>query len=110
DEAVAAAAAARSDAEQARQRARDHSRDADRFAHLAELLAVELRGRPAPDGKRPRAFRVPADPEQARTAVDALRARLADRAASAERSTRLLSQSAAEVRRFVTDAEFAALD
>jgi hypothetical protein len=45
-----------------------------------------------------------------RAAVDHLRARLADLAADADRAARVLSQCAAEVRRFVTEARFASLD
>jgi hypothetical protein len=110
EQATAAAAASRADAERTRDGARDHARHGDRFGHLAELLAVELRGRADAGDDTTSVSDVPADPEQARAAAEALRARLAERVDDAERTSRALSQCAAEVRRFVTDARFAALD
>ena len=110
DLARAAAAASRDEAERTRDGARDDARHGDRFGHLAELLAVELRGRPDTEVGEAATPDIAEDPEQARTAVDALRARLAERVDEAERTSRTLSQSAAEVRRFVSDARFATLD
>lgn len=107
-----AASAARAEAERARQRAREHARDGDEFAHLAELLAVELRGRPTAnvaDDARPHP-EIPRDADKARAAVDLLREQLAQHTTDADRAARALSQCAAEVRRFVTDARFASLD
>lgn len=110
EDAARRAAEARDAAQRTRQRAREHARDGDRFGHLAELLAVEVRGRPSHRVEQSGAPDVPADPERARVAVDALRKRLSERAEEAERASRVLSQCAADVRRFVTDARFASLD
>ncbi len=105
--------AATADARAADAAAGDHRRLADRFGHLAELLAVELRARPAAartsgDG-RP-ATEVPDDPDRARALIDDLRARIDDRAARADHAARDSSAAAAEVRRFVGGDRFAALD
>jgi hypothetical protein len=106
---VQAAGAARAEAEHARQRAREHARDGDQFGHLAELLAVELRGHSA-DAHDRAAPEIPRDPDKARAAVDLLREQLAQYTTDADRTARALSQCAAEVRKFVSNARFAALD
>jgi hypothetical protein len=110
DDSAGMTTAARAEAEQMRQRAREHARDGDLFEHLAELLAVELRGQPTVDAGERAGPEIASDPQRVRAAVDHLRARLADLAADADRAARVLSQCAAEVRRFVTEARFASLD
>jgi hypothetical protein len=106
-----AADAATADAGRAEADARGLRQLGDRFDHLAELLAVELRARPTTtttDDAVPAI--VPGDPDAARARIGELRARIDEHAARADRAARDVAAAAAEVRRFVGDDRFATLD
>jgi hypothetical protein len=105
------ASSARATAAAADRRAAGAGQRADAFDHLAELLTIELRARPtsADDDERPGAV-VPDEPDAARTLVDDLHTRIADHADRLDRAARAVASAAADVRRFVGDDRFAALD
>ena len=105
------ASSARVTAVAADHRAAQAGQRADAFEHLAELLTIELRARPtsaAHDGERRVAL--PDEPDAARGLVDDLHTRIADHAERRDRAARAVAAAAADVRHFVGDDRFAALD
>lgn len=124
-EARAGAGQLRAEADDHAGRATRHSRDGDAFGHLVDLLTVELRDRPPTTGvDRGSGGRAGAlgsvdgatvdatvvDVEQARVAVVDLQTRLIERRDTEQQAVRGVTRTSGDLRRFVADARFAALD